>query len=106
MQFEEFARARLPALLRYATLLCGDREEARDLVQDVLAKALVKWRRIGAADEAHGYPRPVGPSQFLSARRRRRLWPVPLRPEHEPAVPAGGDDRDDRLWHLLGTLPR
>jgi hypothetical protein len=29
MRFEEFAAARLPAMLRYAMLLTGDREEAR-----------------------------------------------------------------------------
>ena len=33
MRFEDFAAARLPALLRYAVLLSGDRDEAHDLVQ-------------------------------------------------------------------------
>jgi DNA-directed RNA polymerase specialized sigma24 family protein len=46
MSFEEFAAARLASLLRYAMLLSGDREEARDIVQEVLARALVKWDRI------------------------------------------------------------
>jgi DNA-directed RNA polymerase specialized sigma24 family protein len=35
MGFEEFAAARLPALMRYAMLLTGEREQARDLVQEV-----------------------------------------------------------------------
>src|SRR5262249_38722427 len=51
MGFEEFATARLPALLRYATILSGDPDLARDLVQEVLVRALLKWRRVSAADE-------------------------------------------------------
>ena len=44
MRFEEFAAARPPAMLRYAMLLCGEREEARDIVQEVLTRALVRLR--------------------------------------------------------------
>ena len=43
MSFEDFAAARLPALLRYAVVLRGDRDDGHDLVQEVLARALVKW---------------------------------------------------------------
>jgi DNA-directed RNA polymerase specialized sigma24 family protein len=38
-EFEEFALAELGGLLRYAVMLTGDRELARDLVQDVMLKA-------------------------------------------------------------------
>ncbi len=51
MRFEDFAAARLPALLRYATLLSGEHEQARDIVQEVLARTLLKWDRIEGADE-------------------------------------------------------
>lgn len=109
MQFEEFAAARLPALLRYAVLLCGDREEARDIVQEVLTRALVKWARIGALGEPYGYVRRMVTNEFLSLRRRRRLWTVPLGraaldgPGAPQAPPVSGTD--DELWQLLGTLP-
>ena len=39
MTFEEFAAARLPALVRYAAVLTVDREQARDIVQTALARA-------------------------------------------------------------------
>ena len=111
MSFEEFAAARLAALLRYAVLLSGDREEARDIVQEVLARALVKWGRIGSVQDPYGYVRRMVTNEFLSLRRRRRLWTVPLGPDavdgaSAPRAPEQPPDPDDDLWHLLMRLPR
>ena len=110
MSFEEFAAARLAALLRYAVLLSGDREEARDIVQEVLARALVKWNRIGSVQDPYGYVRRMVTNEFLSLRRRRRVWTVPLGPEavegaSAPRVPEQPEPDDD-LWRLLMRLPR
>jgi RNA polymerase sigma-70 factor (sigma-E family) len=103
MRFEEFAAARLSALLRYAVLLTGDREQARDLVQDVLTRALVKWDRIAKVTEPYAYVRRMVTNEHLSWRRRRRLRTVPLR--DDPAgVPV--EATDDAMWQLLATLPR
>jgi RNA polymerase sigma-70 factor (sigma-E family) len=104
MRFEEFAAARLPALLRYATLLTGDREQARDIVQDVLTRALVKWDRIGAVDEPYAYVRRMVTNEHLSWRRRRRLRTVPL--HEEPTERAADPPPGDEMWQLLATLPR
>jgi RNA polymerase sigma-70 factor (sigma-E family) len=103
MRFEDFAAARLPALLRYAVLLTGDREQARDIVQEVLTRALVKWDRIGKLEEPYAYVRRMVTNEHLSWRRRRRVRTVPLdaEPVAEPVEPPG-----DEMWHLLGTLPR
>ena len=110
MRFEDFAAARLPALLRYAMLLSGDREQARDIVQEVLTRALVKWSRIGSVDEPYAYVRRMVTNEFLSMRRRRRLWTVPLGDDalDGPRAPTADPppDTDDALWTLLGTLPR
>lgn len=113
MRFEEFAAARLPALLRYAVLLSGDREDARDIVQEVLIKALLRWRRIGGLDEPYAYLRTMVTNEFLSLRRRRRVPTVPLTFESldGPEHPATGDaatatTQRDQLWQLLATLPR
>jgi RNA polymerase sigma-70 factor (sigma-E family) len=103
MRFEEFTAARLAALLRYAMLLSGDREQARDLVQEVLARALVKWGRIGTIEEPYAYVRRMVTNEFLSWRRRRKLTTVPLDEAHEAATPE--PDTPDDLRGLLARLP-
>lgn len=55
MTFEEFVASRLQALLRYAAVLTGDRDEARDLVQTVLAKVFISWGRVARADRPEAY---------------------------------------------------
>ena len=107
MTFEEFAGHRLPGLLRYAVLLTGDPEQARDLVQDALVRAFVKWRRVRAADDPYAYVRTIVTNEFLSRRRRKTLRTVPLRFDARdgPAAPAP-PARDDDLWERLAALPR
>jgi hypothetical protein len=46
MEFEQFTADELPALIRYATMLAGDRELAQDVVQDAPIRANARWRRI------------------------------------------------------------
>jgi RNA polymerase sigma-70 factor (sigma-E family) len=107
MRFEEFAAARLPALMRCATLLCTDREEAQDLVQEALTRALVRWDKIDKLDEPYAYVRRILTNQFLSWRRRRRVHTVPLGPAHDSSDPPIPDpEHGDQLWRLLAGLPR
>jgi RNA polymerase sigma-70 factor (sigma-E family) len=106
MRFEEFAAARLPALLRYAILLSGDRHEAHDIVQEVLTRALVKWDRITKIDEPYAYVRRMVTNEFLSL-RRRRVRTVPLEAGREPPAATGPEPgADHELWSLLARLPR
>ena len=70
MTFEEYAAWRLPALVRYAAVLTGDRELARDIVQEVLARAHPRWHRIARLDQPELYVRRMVTNQFLSWRRR------------------------------------
>jgi RNA polymerase sigma-70 factor (sigma-E family) len=107
MRFEEFVATRLRAMLRYTVLLCGDREEARDIVQEVLARALVKWDRIARIDEPYAYVRRMLTNEFLSRRRRRTLRTVPLTSAVDPPAPSGPEPgAGDDLWRLLAGLPR
>jgi len=107
MRFEDFTATRLPALLRYATLLSGDRDEGHDIVQDVLTRALVRWSRIGAIEEPYAYVRTMITNHFLSLRRRRRLWTVPLRDSDDHVQPPDPEPGDSgTLWQMLAALPR
>jgi RNA polymerase sigma-70 factor (sigma-E family) len=115
MRFADFAEARLPALLRYGVLLTGDPELARDLVQEVLARALVRWKRIDRLDEPYGYVRTMVTNEYLSVLRRRRRRPrtVPLtydaldgpRAPVQPDV-AGSIGTAADLRQRLAALPR
>jgi RNA polymerase sigma-70 factor (sigma-E family) len=78
-EFEEFAYARTPHLLRSAWLLCGDVHQAEDLVQETLAKVYVRWhRRLGGRiDNPAAYAQTTLVRTFLSARRRRSSGELP-----------------------------
>ena len=76
MTFEEFAAARLPAVLRFAGVLTGDRALAEDVVQDALIRASGRWQMIGQLDRPEAYVRKMIVNEFLSWRRRSwRLVP-------------------------------
>jgi RNA polymerase sigma-70 factor (sigma-E family) len=77
MTFEEFAAERLPAVLRFAAVLAGDRATAEDLAQEVLARAYPRWDAIGGLDRPELYVRKMIVNEFLSWRRRSwRLVPT------------------------------
>lgn len=112
MTIEEFVSARLPALMRYSALLASDVELGRDLVQEVLARAMSRWNRIGTLHDPYGYVRRMVTNEYLSLLRRRRIRTVPLtyealdgprarrehraQPRHPCARhPAGEPDRPD-----------
>ena len=111
MEFEGFARAELPRLLRYAVMLTGDRELAQDLVQDVMVAAHRQWARVSAADHPERYVHTMVTRAYLSWRRRWAVRRIGLAPggvlDGEPVDDHAGPvvDRDD-VWRRLDTLPR
>ena len=72
-EFEEFAYARTPHLLRSAWLLCGDVHQAEDLVQETLAKVYVRWhRRLGGRiDNPAAYAQTTLVRTFLKTQQQR-----------------------------------
>jgi RNA polymerase sigma-70 factor (sigma-E family) len=112
--FEQFTSTRLPGLLRYAVVLTGDRELAQDVVQEVLARAQVKWRQIDRADSPDAYVRRMVVNEYLSWRRSWAVRNVRAVGERlEPIGDARAMHRDhaqsvvdaDDLWARLATLP-
>jgi RNA polymerase sigma-70 factor (sigma-E family) len=107
--FEDFILAHLSRLLRYATMLTGEREQAADLVQDVLVKAYRRWSRISDADHPDRYVLRMVTNDYLSWRRSRsaRLivtgdLPDEVRPDDFAADHALRED----MWQRLARLPR
>ncbi|MEU4692599.1 SigE family RNA polymerase sigma factor [Actinoplanes sp. NPDC023714] len=115
MTFEQFAVARLPNLLRYAVVLTGDRDLAQDVVQEVLARAQVKWRRISGSDSPDAYVRRMVLNEYLSWRRSWAFRNVHAAGERLAEIDdARGGVHDhaqsvvdsDALWNRLATLGR
>ena len=106
MTFDEYVLARGPALVRFARLLTGDDHRAEDLVQDVLAKAYVSWRRIGSADRPDLYVRRMLVNAHHSWWRRavnREVTVAEVRDAPTPDPAAESAERD-ALWRLIRTL--
>jgi RNA polymerase sigma-70 factor (sigma-E family) len=113
--FAEFAATRLAGLLRYAVVLTGDRDLAQDVVQEVLARAQVRWSKIARADSPDAYVRQMVLNEYLSWRRK---WAVRnVQAVGERLIDLGDrhsasrDHADavvdtDELWNRLATLPR
>ena len=111
MTYEEFADARLGALLRYAVMLTGDPHQAQDLVQETMVRVQLHWRRVARSDVPERYVRRMLTNQFIDWRRGSWALRVLLRGEVDDSVPATADhaqstvDRDQiRSW--LSRLPR
>jgi RNA polymerase sigma-70 factor (sigma-E family) len=76
--FDEFVRAEMGGLTRFAGALAGDRHLAEDMLSDALLKVARRWRRISALDDPAAYVRRVVVTTYLDDRRkaqRRRTTP-------------------------------
>jgi len=108
-QFADFASSRGPALVRLARGLLRDPYQAEDVVQDVLAKVLVQWGRVNAADDRDAYVRRMVvnacTSWFRRAARREFAHDTATMPERPIADPTSGVDERDRVVALLRRLP-
>lgn len=108
--FSDFVRGRSTALLRTAVLLTGgDRGHAEDLLQGVLERMYVRWRRIHSSPEAYARRALVHAAVNRGRTRRRRPAELPLFDEDGPGPPvadatAAVDERDLVVRALL-TLP-
>ncbi len=99
--FEEFVVARSAALLRTAYLLTGHRQDAEDLVQTALLKAVPRWDRI---QEHEPYVRRILANESVSRWRRRRWRETST--ESLPELPDEGPELEGRLVlrRALGQL--
>ena len=67
--------AALPRLMGAALSLTGHRQDAEDLLQDTLAKVILKWSSVDQADSPDAYVRRVMVNTFISGKRRRAPRP-------------------------------
>ncbi len=109
LDFEQFVAARGPALVRLARGLLRDPHHAEDVVQDVLAKALVKWSSIQRADDPDAYVRRMvvnaTTSFFRRAVRRERAYEHDRLPVSPHPDGAAAHAERTQMMILLRGLP-
>jgi len=106
---EAYVHARLPALLRYAAVVTGDRTLAEDVVQEVLARAHGRWGFISRTEHPEAYLKKMIVNEYLSWRRRwSRVQPVESVPVPTSDLPdhASRHAERDALRAELASLPR
>lgn len=109
LEFEAFVALRGPALVRLARGLLRDPHLAEDVVQDVLARALLQWPRVSAARDVDAYVRRMVvnacTSWFRRAARRERVTDQPLVLDRPIGDRADQFVDRDLLIALLRRLP-
>lgn len=113
VDFDEFLRAQLPSLVRFAGVLTADSHLAQDLTQDALVRAHARWSRIGRLDRPDLYLRRMITNGYLSWRRRwsvRTIRPMAdaglLDPATAPDPAVQLADRDLVMTLLASLAPR
>ena len=102
--FEEYVAARRGALLRTAYLLTGSHEDAEDLVQVALIRAVPHWKRIAGHPEP--YVRKILARESVSRWRRRRWREVHTDRVPDTAVTEPVTDRLELQRALARLAPR
>jgi RNA polymerase sigma-70 factor (sigma-E family) len=108
--FDEYVRARGPALVRLAWLVAGDRHLGEDLVQEVLTRAYPRWNRIVAGGRPDVYLRRMLVNAHVSWRRRRSSTEVADGAERTDGAHPGPDigaetAERDAMWRMITRLP-
>lgn len=97
-----------PAALRLAYFLSGDREEARDLVQDAFVRVAGRFRYLRQPDEFDAYLRRTMVNLHASKLRRLKVERSSLAREAALPVSAALEEDHaarDEMWHAILALP-
>jgi RNA polymerase sigma-70 factor (sigma-E family) len=99
--FAEFVAARSGALLRTAYLLTGNHQDAEDLVQTALVKAVPKWGRLR---EHEPYVRRILVNESVSSWRRGRWRETPVPEVRDEPTPGYDVEQKVVLRRALAQL--
>lgn len=103
IEFEDVFEDLFVEAHRVAYRIVGDRNEAEDVAAEAMARALDRWRRVGAMPSPTGWVVRVASNLAIDVVRRRRFV------ASDPSEPsARSDDADMRLavQQMLCRLPR
>jgi RNA polymerase sigma-70 factor (sigma-E family) len=103
--FDEWVAARGPSLLRLAYVLTGSRQDAEDIVQDALSRALPRWSRISGRRDPDAYVRRMVIGANVSRWRRFRRRETPTAPLETVVTTGIAIEDHDVVWKACQALP-
>ena len=104
----DYVRGQWPALVRYATALCGDPIEAEELVQSALVRVALRWPFVRDKDNPDGYVRRAIVNGYLTTWRRIRSRETSVAEPPDLVVAADGTAGVDDVMTVrraLAALP-
>lgn len=108
LKMQELIAAHCLEAERFAYLLTGDRELARDIAQDAFVRLLSRFRNRTSPEGFGAYLRSTIVNLVRDHWRRRRtaaMYAVMLWHKEEPVEPFPAVDQRDELWESLQVLP-
>lgn len=91
-----------PRLVTSLVAFCGDADRGRDAADEVAARALERWERVGAMASPDGWALRTGFNLLKRRARRAQLERTLLR-RSQPAPPLEGPTAE--LWAVVADLP-
>ncbi len=107
MDFDQFYRSELPAMIALSRSICGDLQVAEDIAQEAMTKAHRNWHKIEKYDRPGAWLRRVTINLTLSRRRRIvRELSLLRKISKEPVVETAATTEDDGdVWEAVRQLP-
>ena len=106
-QLAHYVSARWPALVRYATVVCGDAAEGEELAQAALVRVASRWRALRDRHDIDAYVRTAIVNGHVNKRQRLRRREERVGSTPQVAV-ADASDRVSRgvdIRRALAALP-
>jgi RNA polymerase sigma-70 factor (ECF subfamily) len=104
--FETFFRREHPRLLTLAVALVGDREVARELVQEALLRAFGSWPTVSQLERPGGWTRRVLVNLCHDVHRRRGREQRALERSVVDATMEASEAYSPDFWDAVRLLPR
>jgi RNA polymerase sigma-70 factor (ECF subfamily) len=110
LDFDVFVATEFTSILALALALLRNRDDALDVAQETMARALARWDDVAALDRPGAWARRVALNLVTDTQRRRtRRRRLQLRLRAQPASisPTPESDRWDReFWTEVAALPQ
>jgi RNA polymerase sigma-70 factor (ECF subfamily) len=104
--FESFFRREHPRLLAVAVALVGDREVARELVQESLLRAFNSWSKVAHLESPGGWARRVLVNLCVDLHRSRTREQRALARSLPPSTVEPSGEPTSAFWGAVRSLPR